>query len=172
VKHGIIALVMLVFLLTACGVHATLSTQPEKVNSAAAEIADFDVPAGYSPEFSASLDDYTLVSYHPANGHSHLYLVQSENSSDAEKLAEAIYKLNPGSVDTQARMAILETRPITAGVQETSLVISEGTNSDGDVYRQAMLAFEGKHGPALLVFSEPLAIWDLDTVNALLTSIR
>ncbi len=67
--------VILIVLLTACSAG---NTDAEKVYSAASEIADFDLPAGYVPEFAASLMGYTVASFRLDDGHSHLYLIQSE----------------------------------------------------------------------------------------------
>lgn len=163
---------LLSFLLAACGTDATINTNAEKVISAAAEVTDFDLPAGYSPEFTASLEGYTLVSYTPGDGHSHLYMIQSEKESDGEKLDNMLYQIAPGSYDPQTRMTVIETRPVSVRGQEETLVISEGSNGDGELYRQVTVAFQGKGGPALLVFSEPVERWNQESVNAFLASIH
>ena len=46
-----------------------------------------------------------------------------------------------------------------------------GPNSDGVIYRQATVAFQGNGGPALLVFSELLENWDQAAFDALVASI-
>jgi hypothetical protein len=165
-------LVPLAFLLTACGVNATMNTNVDKVTSTAAEIAGFDLPVGYSPEFSASLEGYTLVSYNPSDGHSHLYLIQSEKESDGEKLASMVGQIAPGSYDPQTRMTIIESHPITVRGQEVTMVISEGVTSEGETYRQVMIAFQGNDGPALVMLSEPVARWNQEKVDAFIGSIH
>ena len=164
--------VLLAFLLSACGINTTINTNTDKVVSVAAEIADFDLPAGYQPEFSASLEGYTLVSYNPGDGHSHLYLIQSEKESDGEKLASMVEQIAPGSYDPQTRMTVIETRPVTVRRQEVTLVISEGVTSEGETYHQVTLAFQGKGGPALLMLSEPVTSWNQQTVDAFIASIH
>jgi len=163
---------ILLILLTACTANNAVQTADDQIASAAAEIADFDLPAGYTLEFSASLDGYTLVSYNPGNGHSHLYLIQSEKESDGEKLAGMLEQIAPGSYDPQTRMTIIETRPVTVREQEVTLVISEGITSEGETYRQVTAAFQGKGGPALLMFSKPVTSWNQQTVDALIASIH
>jgi len=162
-------LVLLAFLLTACGVNATINTNAGKVASVAAEIADFDLPAGYSPEFSANLEGYTLVSYNPNDGHSHLYLIQFEKD---KKLASMVGQIAPGSYDPQTRMTIIETRPIIVREQEVTIYISEGVTSEGETYRQMMLAFQGNGGPALVMLSEPVVRWNQEKVDAFVASIH
>jgi hypothetical protein len=152
--------------------NATVNTEADKVASIAAEIVAFDLPAGYSPEFSASLTGYTLVSYNPSDSHSHLYLIQSEKESDGEKLASMVGQIAPGSYDPQTRMTIIETRPITVRGQEVTMVISDGVTSEGETYRQVMIAFEGNGGPALVMLSEPVARWNQEQVDAFIASIH
>jgi hypothetical protein len=171
-KLTISCFVLLAFLLSACGINTTINTNTDKVVSVAAEIADFDLPSGYQPEFSASLEGYTLVSYNPGDGHSHLYLIQSEKESDGEKLASMVEQIAPGSYDPQTRMTVIETRPVTVRRQEVTLVISEGVTSEGETYHQVTLAFQGKGGPALLMLSEPVTSWNQQTVDAFIASIH
>jgi hypothetical protein len=171
-KTKTICFVLLSFLLAACGTDAAINTNTEKVVDAAAEIADFDLPAGYQPEFSASLEGYILVSYNPGDGHSHLYLIQSEKESDGEKLASMVEQIAPGSYDPQTRMKVIETRLVTVRGQEETLVISEGVTSEGETYRQVTVTFQGKGGPALLMLSEPVTRWNQESVDAFIASIH
>ena len=163
---------ILLVLLTACTANNAIETNAEKAVSLAASIADFDLPAGYRPEFSASLEGYTLVSYSPGDGHSHLYLIQSEKESDGEKLTTMVDQIAPGSYDPQTRMTVIETRPVTVREQEVTVVISEGVTSEGETYRQATVAFQGKGGPALVMLSEPVDRWNQESVDAFIASIH
>lgn len=171
-KTKIILSMLLIFWLTACGLNVTLNTGADEIAASAAKIASFDLPAGYSPEFTASFDVYTLVSYTPGKGSSHLYLVQSQNAVDTEKLMQAMKDILPGEYDPEAGMTVIETRPIIVRGEQTTLILSEGLNGNGESYRQAMVVFKGNDGPALLVFSTPVAVWNLETLEALVASIQ
>ncbi len=160
---------ILIIVLTACSAG---NTGVDKVSNSASEIADFDLPAGYVPEFTASLMGYTVASFRLDDGHSHLYLIQSEKDADGEKLAQMLDELVPGASDPQTRITVIETHPVTVRGQETTLVISEGVNSEGESYRQATVAFPGKGGPALLVLSEPVESWNQEMVDAFIASIH
>lgn len=165
-------LIVMIVLLAACTTNTAVDINADTVVDIAAEIADFDLPADYVSEFSASLEGYILVSYSSGNDHSHLYLIQSENESDGEKLAGMVEQIAPGSYDPQTRMTVIETRLVRVREQEVILVISEGISSGCETYRQVTVAFQGKGGPALLVLSEPVTGWNQETVDALIASIH
>lgn len=157
--------------LFACNPIAT-KDDPQQTKDAGAEIADFELPAGYESELSTKMLGYTLVTYNGQSDADHLYLIQSEKESDGEELEQMLTQLSPGSSDPNTRMTVIENRPITLRGHETTLVISEGVNSEGESYRQLTVVFEGKGGPALMVFSEPIDNWDQATIDEFLASIR
>ena len=163
---------ILLIAMSACGTTIKMSSDSDEVTSAASEIADFELPAGYSSDFTANLMGYRVAAYNPGDGHSHLYLVQSEKETDAEKLAQMLEKLVPGSSDRNTRLTVVENRAATIRGQEVMLVISDGVNSDGESYRQVTAVFQGKGGPALLVLSEPSERWDQSAVDAFIASIQ
>jgi hypothetical protein len=163
---------VLVVGLSACTPGISINSDSEKIFKAASEIADFNLPAGYSSEFTAQLAGYTAVSYNPGDGHSHLYLIQSEKETGSEKLAQMLGDLVPGSSNPNTRLTVVENRAATIRGQAATIVISDGVNHEGDTYRQITVAFQGKGGPALLVLSEPAEHWDQSTVDELLASIQ
>lgn len=171
-KTKTMLIVLLTILLAGCDTDVAFNTKDAEVTSTAASIADFDLPEGYRPEFTVSLEGYTLAAFKPGDDHSHLYLIQSTNPADSQKLSQGLNELIPGKSDPQSRMTIVDTQTISVRGKEAALVISEGINGDGVLYRQAMLAFEGKAGPALLAFSEPVSVWNPDRVEALVSSIH
>lgn len=163
---------MLLVMVSACASNVAIKSDAEKISEAASNIADFSLPVGYSPEFTAHLAGYTAVAYNPGDGHSHLYLIQSEKETDKEELAKTLANLVPGSSDRNTRLTVIENRATTIRGQDATVVVSEGVNSEGSTYRQITVAFQGKGGPALLVLSEPTERWDNSTVDALLASIQ
>ena len=158
--------------LFACAPRVALNADSEKIANAASQLADFDVPDGYVAEFTADLAGYTMVAYNPGDGHSHLYLIQSENAEDSQKLAEILADMAPGSSNRNTRLTVIENREATIRGEAATLVTSDGTNSEGAYYRQITVAFQGKGGPALLVLSEPTGSWDQATVDTLIASIK
>jgi hypothetical protein len=173
--NKILLIAMTAFLLAtlvACAPRVAINSDVEQISKASSDIVDFNLPADYSPEFTAQLAGYTAVAYNPGDGHSHLYLIQSENETDGEKLAQTLTDLVPGSSNPNTRLTVVENRAVTVRGQAATLVVSDGVNSEGGTYRQITVAFQGKGGPALLVLSEPTERWDQATVDALLASIQ
>lgn len=168
VKLGLVILVLVSVLLVGC------ASKPTDVAKVAAQITDFALPEGYQPEMAVSLSGYSIAMYNPADGHSHLYLAQSTSNQDItqEKLDEMLAQAKIGKSDRATRMTVVEKRSVTVRGQETTLLISEGTNGDGDPYREVTVAFPGKGGPALLVMSEPTSRWDDARVDQLIASIK
>ncbi len=148
--------------------------KPGDVVHQAAQIADFTPPEGYQPEMAFEMNGYSIVSYNPGDGHSHLYLVQAPASEDItpEKLEAMLSQEKTGQKDRTTRLTVVEKRTATIRGQAVSLVISEGTNSHGDAYRQATTAFQGKGGLAMLVLEEPTSRWDDARLNQLIASIQ
>ena len=163
--------ILIVAILSACGtVEAT--NDAEHVTELASKIADFNPPEGFTSEFSAEMAGYTLAAYKGTSGPSHLFLIQSEKETDGDELERMLTQLAPGASDPNTRMTVVENRPVTVRGQDVTLVISDGVNHEGNTYRQATVAFQGKGGPALLVFSESTDLWNDATVDALLASIQ
>ena len=158
-------------ILTACGkVEATNDSQ--HVTDAASKIADFNLPADYVPQFSAAISGYTLAAYKGPSDPSHLFLIQSDKEADGAELEKALKDLAPGSSDPNTRLTVIENHVATVRGQEVDVVISEGTNSENVAYRQVTVGFQGKGGPALLVYSDSKERWNQETIDALLESIQ
>src|SRR5215208_2604488 len=155
--------------LFACTLAAT--DDPQHTDESAAAIADFDLPAGYSAEFSTSMLGYTVAAYKGPNGPSHLYLIQSEKESDGDELTKMLAQLVPGASDPNTRMTVIENRTATVRGQQATLIISEGVNSENISYRQASIAFKGNGGPALILFSESVEDWDQAAFDEFIASI-
>ncbi|NLG49229.1 MAG: hypothetical protein GX552_03840 [Chloroflexi bacterium] len=165
----ILVLGLLVLLLAGCGKNNTAAA---RVARAASKIADFDLPEGYKADFAADLLAYSVVAYAPSEGHGHLYLIQSEREEDGRRLDSALGGMLPGNYDVRSRMKVLERRPISVRGHETTLIITEGVNANGDTYRQAVASFPGKGGPAVVVISELIDGWDETVVEAFIESLR
>ena len=169
---GLAGLSMLIGLSACRSITLSGTTDPEQVAGVASEIADFDLPAGYHPDFSTHVMGYTVAAYSRGAGPSHLYLIQSEVEVVGGKLADALDELVVGSGEPHTLMTVVDTRIVMVRGQETKIVISDYKNSEGRSYRQATVAFRGNGGPALLVFSESIENWDQATLDALISSIQ
>ncbi len=159
-------------LLAACSPFKSIDTDANETLSAAGEIADFDLPTSFSPEFSASLMGYSIVSFTSGDNRSHLYVVQSENQADREALENVLNELISSKGSIKNRTEVVDTQQAYLNGEEVTVVITDGVNGENKAYRQAMIAFQGKGGPALLVFMTPLEKWDPVILNELIASIH
>ena len=162
---------LILAILSACGTVAA-SNDSQQVLEAASKIADFDMPADFVPQFTASVQGYTLAAYQGPSGPSHLFLIQSDNQADGSELEKMLKELAPGASNPNTHMTVIENRTATVRGQEVNVVVSGGLNSDNVSYRQVTVGFQGKGGPAMLVFSDSTDLWNLEAVDALLASIQ
>ncbi len=153
----------------------TVETNPGKVQEVAGQIADFQLPENYRSEASVALGDYTFVSYAPGDGHSHIQLVQVPNSVHVDQAALERYaeQANPGTGRNRySNIRTVGQTQATIRGQNVTLVISEGTNRDGQTYRVMTGIFQGKGGPTLLSIEAPVSSWNQAEVDAFIASLK
>ncbi|MBE0687762.1 MAG: hypothetical protein IH585_17350, partial [Anaerolineaceae bacterium] len=171
-KVKFLSILLMVIFLTACDSNPLFNTDAEKVLDVTAQIVDFPLPVGFKPELTANYKGYNFVSYKPGAKDSHLYFVQSTDAADKEHLQNILDVLVPGASDKESRQEVLENLPITFRSQETTMIHSKGTNSDRNEYQQILIGFEGKGGPALMVYSALSPDWDMGEVYSLLETVQ
>jgi len=174
-KFGYLALILGTtgVLLAACtGMNLNYSDNVNKVIAAAETITYLHPPKTFTPEFTVLVNDYTVVSYKPDQSSSHLYLLQSTDPDDAENLEDALAQIAPGAYDPKTRLEIIENQSVVVRGQETTLVISDGINGEGNRYRQAIVPFDGNGGPAMIIYITSINNWEPQVVYDLLSSIR
>ncbi len=150
-----------------------LTTSTERIAQLAAEIADFDAPAGYAPEYGGAWQGATLVAYHVGSGPRHLMFLQVEEGSDlAEMSTEAALAEVTSDESYYSGLEEVEVREVVIRGETTSMVVSEGVNGEGLPYRQVTVPFTGNGGPALVSLTGPIDGWDWDMVDDFLASIH
>jgi hypothetical protein len=163
----------LVFL-SGCTANLQVSNQAEDIAAAAHEITDYDLPEGYSEQFSVRVNEYLLVSLTGKTESNHIYLVQApENSKvDPDQLESQINSADQTKRQRIQKVKVVDQKPVAIRGQQTTLVISEGVNGEETPYRTASALFTGKHGPALVNISAPTAQWDSTLVDTFLASLE
>jgi len=156
----------------AYAVTRVVDSDPITVSEVSDSIVDYVVPAGFGDGYVAQMAGYSLVSYRAVDDHSHIYLIQ----------APPTLKLDRATLEQQANqtvgsngwndVAIIERQPCQIRGEETTLVISEGINHDGDRYRSASAVFVGNEGLALVSISGPSATWDQAMVETFIASLN
>lgn len=183
-----------IFLLCACAVSAVFvgglwslghvvrwvdnstTEDPQEALRVGSEIADFEIPQGFDSPYGVHFGDVYMVGYTAHSRQAHILLAQfpEGTSINVEEMLRQISKGagDPDSIWYNTETTLIEEKPVTICGQETTLSISEGTSADGMTYRSAVAKFEGKGGPALVLVASPLAEWDLEMVETLISSIH
>lgn len=151
-----------------------LNSDPLKTEAVSAEIASFDLPDGFGEGYAIEMPGFTLVGYTGNVEHSHIYFVQADSSTGItlEGIERQIQQNNDLNSPDRVSMKTVDVVPGTIRGQEVDLVISEGTNHEGEGYRQVSGLFDGKGGPAAVIISMPNAVWDQTIVDNFLASIQ
>lgn len=153
----------------------SLETNPEKVTSVGSSIADYTLPDEFSSAFAAQLAGFSTVGYTSSDGHSHIYLMQIPQSFmlDEDTIQRQLQQAVPTDQYSRPdRMAVVDRQVASIRGQDVPVVISEGTNHDGQAYRELNALFQGKNGQALVNISAPTDRWDQALVDDFLASIR
>ena len=152
------------------------SSDPQEVNNVAITIVDFSLPAGYQPEFSMQLIGITMVGYSGVGTQDNIMLMQFPASfnMDPEEMERQMKQAlqNQQFSWSDAEMNVVEVKQVNIRGQDAIMTISEGSNSENQGFRQASVVFDGKGGPALLLFTSSLESWDQSEVDAFIASIR
>lgn len=172
-KQTIIYLTMtLMFGMAVLVILGQQATDPDRVNTVAHQIADFDLPPGYQTDYVLDVGDYTFAAYKSADEQSHLSFVEVPAGviPDDDVIEGHVY--GGWSKHSQRQATVLSTEEYTVRDQPATLTISERVNGEGQLYRSAYLVFEGQDGPAVLIINQPVSDWNEDTIEALIASIQ
>ena len=154
----------------------SVSESPDVAERVGSEIADYEVPGGFGSPYSVHFGDVTMVGYQSENGNSHILLAQFPDgtSINIDEMLKEIgeYSHDPSSVWYGTETTLIEQKTVAIRGQETTLNISEGTSSEGIIFRSATAAFPGQGGPALVLVAGPLDEWDIELVDAFVESIQ
>ena len=150
---------------------------PQEVARIASEIADFNLPEGYTAQYGMKIATFSMVQYTTRSEESYIFLTRfpAGTSINVDEMMRQVRDgaRNPNSrwynVDTE----LIEQKPVTIRGQETTLSISEGTNDQGELYRMANVTFQGRgEGPTLVMFIGPAGQWDIEMVEDFIASIQ
>ncbi len=153
----------------------SLQTSPDQVALVGSAIADYSLPEGFDSAFAAHLAGFSVAGYNGSDAHSHIYLVQLPQSItlDEETIRRQLEQAVPADQYSRPeQMVVVEQRTTSIRGQDVTAVISEGTNHDGQSFRELSALFEGKNGQALVSISAPSDRWDQAMVDDFLASIR
>ena len=154
----------------------SVSESPQVAVRLGSEIADFEIPEGFGSPYSVHFGDVTLIGYKSQSEKSHLLLAQfpQGTSINVNEMLRIIREgsNDPNSIWYNTETELVEQRPVTICGQETTLNISEGTTSDGMVFRMTTAKFEGRGGPSLVMVAGPVDEWDEEMIEAFVESLQ
>jgi hypothetical protein len=140
------------------------------------EIAVFTLPDGFGSPYGMHVGEITSVGFSSHSKNTHILLTQfpEGTSINTEELLKQVgkYSMNPDSGWNNTRMTVIEENPVIIRGQESILSISEGTSSDGTIYRSAITTFDSNKGVTMLVIAGPLEEWDRKLVDDFVASIQ
>ncbi len=149
--------------------------QPANADQVAREIADFQLPAGYTVQDAMSIGHFELAIYAESTYKGHLILMQlppgvTADQSEMERhLREQTHDLN---YVPYTRVQTISTSQRTIRGQSGTVTNSQGTNSEGEIYRLTQAIFQGKDGLAFLLIAAPQSRWNQAEADAFIASLH
>lgn len=147
-------------------------TDSAHVNELAQQIADFDLPAGYQPDYAVEMLGYTVAAYRGDDAYSHLSLLQAPSGVIPDDATLEGYIPDDRAQIRWNEPTLVRTEQRTIRDQAATLTVSDRTNSEGRRYRSLNLVFQGRGGTALLVINQPVSGWNDDQIEAFIASIH
>lgn len=151
-----------------------VSSSPEDAAATGAEIATYTLPAGYQEEGALNLLGTKMVIISNESNDMGLVLMQFPSSYGSEEQMREQIQRSWGQQTGQSgtNMTLIEERPITILDQSTTLDIYEGTDSNGNTFRQAFTSFTGDNGIVMFMAAGDADTFDQTAVDNFLESIR
>lgn len=153
-------------------------TNPARVKAVGSQIADYDVPSGYTEMFAMDMMGVKLVAIGPSSVPADFMMVMlmefppgmGVSQGEMERQVEQALARQTGLAN--ADMTSVGQEETTIRGEPVTLTVREGVTDRGETLRQVTGLFEGKGGPAILMISGDVAAWDQAVVDDFIASIR
>lgn len=153
-------------------------TNPARVQAVGSQIADYDVPSGYTEMFAMDMMGVKLVAIGPSSVPADFMMVMlmefppgmGVSQGEMERQVEQALARQTGLAN--ADMTSVGQEETTIRGEPVTLTVREGVTDRGETLRQVTGLFEGKGGPAILMISGDVAAWDQAVVDDFIASIR
>jgi hypothetical protein len=152
----------------------TTSNDPGKVAEVAQKIADYQLPSGYKEIVSMNLLGVSRAGFASKDEHIAIFMFQmpANTQMSSEQFRQQIQQMIERQTGQSIKLKEVGTRTVSIRSQSVEMSILEGSNSNGEIYRQMMGEFTGKGGPALLMISGSTANWDQASIDQFIKSLR
>jgi len=150
-------------------------TDRTKVQQMAQSIIHYELPPGYKEQVGMNFVFYKMIMFSPpGSGDQSLILLaqfQPQQNMTPDEMAQQMQQSMEQQSGNSVKLKVVETRNVTIDGKQTSLTVSEGSNSSGMPIRQWMTAFKEKSGIVLVMIRGAISEWDDATWNSFLASI-
>jgi hypothetical protein len=153
-----------------------IGTDTASVDQAKENIAEFDVPEGYSPTVMSFLtyDMVTLNSESSSGSRMMIMMMQTNSffSGNSEQTTEQLRQaMRQQGSQPGMSMKLIETHEEVIRGETVIISVSEG-NYQSFTMRQWMTVFTGNKGPTILMIQGPAESWDDQIIEDFLKSIK
>ncbi len=151
-----------------------IEANPQEVSEKTAEIAEFDLPAGFEPRSSIHLLGISFVIYEAPSTSSAIVLLQMPLEGE---ISDANIRQLQEQMERQYGQRLRDLRIIdqyetTIRGEPGQVIVQEGTSDSGETYRQMVVIFQGQGGLAMLSAFGPAGSWDQAAYDRMIESIR
>jgi hypothetical protein len=148
---------------------------PAQISQVSDKLADYDLPPGYEEEFVMDiLGIQALFSFNGNNG-SMITMMQINTSlyGDSESTRQQFQDSFLQQFQTDnIQFTAVDQRPIEIRGDQTTLYEYEGSDSQGNQFRQWTTVFEGKNGTVMLMIVGSKNTWDDAEMEAFIQSMN
>ena len=157
----------------------SVKLDPAEVEQVGAQIAEYEVPEGYSHRMAMSMMGYDFVIIAPEGDGSGMMIMLAQfgqafvQGSDPKAFQEQMQRsLEQQSGRRGLNLKAVETRTITIRGQEVEVTVFEGADENGISIRQMVASFATENGLGMVLIQGVAGAWDQDAADAFLESIR
>jgi hypothetical protein len=154
------------------------ATDPAKAKEVGKQIADYTLPSGYEEKFGMDIFTTKMVMIAPSQeqrGGLFIMLMQvAADTASREQMEQQMRQsFQQGTQRNMQDMRVVGAETVTIKGQPVTLTISEGTADNSAVtMRQAVGAFQGKGGAALIMVMGAVSDWDKTLLDNFYKSMR
>lgn len=148
---------------------------PAAAANTAAEIVDYQLPAGFQEEGVMNLFGVDMVFMSGQGNEAIIMLMSFPNwmaGNEEQMQVQMEESINENFSADNLSFTFVESREVSINDQNVTVNVYEGTDDDGVAYRQASGLFEGDNGkPSMFMVIAPTARWDSSNLDGFIDSL-
>jgi hypothetical protein len=159
----------------------SFTEEPADAAAIGAKIVDYTLPPGYSETFGMDFFGVSMVGITPPPSDGELQpdsivflIMQTPEGwmSEEEMRQQMMDSLSGQTQGGESQLVEVAREKRMVKGEEVEFVVYEGTTGEGDPLRQVMGVIPGKTGPAMLMIMGSPAMWNQETADAFIDSLR